>query len=549
MKIKYLLLVLLISLIVSCSKESENDSLKNIPKNQVELKIKPNINNYISFKADAEYIKVDWGDGNIESYTSEDGNKFIHQYEDQKATTIKLETRNLSSFYKDGYDGYGEVLELYFGECPKLESIKCDTSLQVLDVHKVNNLKSVNIAYNSSFTETKLNELFSSLPYWQEESESRPTIKVSKEQKYTASIAIDRGWKVEIYVRSNSEINQDDEFNKEGGYKNALSSAYFLASNYLKNFYLFEALYSHAIKEEELSNVYQLKEIYLHDINSNTCKEYIKKLWEANYNAINVCNNIIAHCNSSQYDYAYKYGYSATIMKAFLYFNLINIWGDVPYTDKIHIESLPITPVKTILSYLITDLKRIEPLVPEKQASDFNLLFTKYTVKALLAKIYLYQEDYSNALKYAKEIINSKKFLLYENSSDIYIEENIYNNKESLNLLGALFNANNDGDIYIKKGYFTPSIRFAEILLIAAEATSKLEDKILLINELRKRNHRRILEGNTSMKDCNQAIIEEYKLDLGKEGLYFFALKRFNIASQTLNTNQLLLPIPEQHEF
>ena len=41
-------------------------------------------------------------------------------------------------------------------------------------------------------------------------------------------------------------------------------------------------------------------------------------------------------------------------------------------------------------------------------------------------------------------------------------------------------------------------------------------------------------------------ILEEYLLDMGKEGLYFFAMKRFGKAEQTLGIEsfRLLFPIP-----
>jgi hypothetical protein len=94
-----------------------------------------------------------------------------------------------------------------------------------------------------------------------------------------------------------------------------------------------------------------------------------------------------------------------------------------------------------------------------------------------------------------------------------------------------------------------PFARYASILLLAAEnnlQTNKLQEAIPLVNELKIRNSRSLLDPGATATQITEAILEEYKLDLGKEGLYFFALKRFDAAESVLNiaSYQKYLPIP-----
>ena len=76
--------------------------------------------------------------------------------------------------------------------------------------------------------------------------------------------------------------------------------------------------------------------------------------------------------------------------------------------------------------------------------------------------------------------------------------------------------------------YYIPIIRYAEILLIGAEASSSKDSQIDCLNQLRIRNSRTLLTLGSTDNEVIDAILEEYKLDLGREGVYLFALKRLH---------------------
>lgn len=94
-------------------------------------------------------------------------------------------------------------------------------------------------------------------------------------------------------------------------------------------------------------------------------------------------------------------------------------------------------------------------------------------------------------------------------------------------------------------------IRYAEIILLAAEANleqEKRSEAIELTNKVRVRNERSVLNGNSSKTIIQEAILEEWEKDLAKEGVWFSALKRFNLAEKTLEIPEymILLPIPRR---
>jgi hypothetical protein len=84
-----------------------------------------------------------------------------------------------------------------------------------------------------------------------------------------------------------------------------------------------------------------------------------------------------------------------------------------------------------VLRYAIEQMTLAEAGLPE---SDVPGRATKYAAKAYLAKMYLYQKDYTNAATKAKEVINSGKYDLVPTSSyqTMFNSSSMNNNIESI---------------------------------------------------------------------------------------------------------------------
>ncbi len=106
----------------------------------------------------------------------------------------------------------------------------------------------------------------------------------------------------------------------------------------------------------------------------------------------------------------------AKFMRAFYYFYLVNFFGDVPLalsTDYTVNSIIPRTSAEAIYKQIIKDLKQADSLMSGiyldgtvTNETVERLRPTKWAAKTLLARAYLYNEEWSNAEVVASEVIN-----------------------------------------------------------------------------------------------------------------------------------------------
>ena len=111
-----------------------------------------------------------------------------------------------------------------------------------------------------------------------------------------------------------------------------------------------------------------------------------------------------------------RYIAEARFIRAYVYFTLVRLWGDVPKVTTVNPErTVPKSPASEIYSeIIIPDLEAAAEILPER--SDYPATemgrATRGAAKALLARIYLQLSDYENAGKYAGEVIQSGQYSL-----------------------------------------------------------------------------------------------------------------------------------------
>lgn len=107
----------------------------------------------------------------------------------------------------------------------------------------------------------------------------------------------------------------------------------------------------------------------------------------------------------------------AKFVRAFLNFNLTNLYGDIPCllnTNWRENNLLSRLPVSQVYQNIITDLKDAR----SKLAEDFSagkgerIVPNKWAATALLARVYLYLENWADAETQATQVINSPYFSL-----------------------------------------------------------------------------------------------------------------------------------------
>lgn len=175
---------------------------------------------------------------------------------------------------------------------------------------------------------------------------------------------------------------------------------------------------------------------------------------ELYFNSLTASNNIISYVWSQWYKIIYQAnsmveGLSrsagitpavrdqlkgeALFIRAFAYFNLTNLFGAVPFTtttDYTVNASLHRTSVDSIYGRMRTDLEEAAELLTTGYRSGTNANTServrpnKWTAKALLARVHLFMNNWSNAELISSEVINSGMYQLKTNLTDVFLKNN-----------------------------------------------------------------------------------------------------------------------------
>ncbi len=134
----------------------------------------------------------------------------------------------------------------------------------------------------------------------------------------------------------------------------------------------------------------------------------------------------------------------AHFMRAMAYFYLVRLWGNVPIIentlDYVYAPKINTNPVTDVYAFIIKDLAFAEANCTKKirvGSSSSNGHVSSGSASAMLAKVYLYKQDYANARLYAEKVINSGEFKLYgtqvagKTYTDLFKTAN-NNNEESI---------------------------------------------------------------------------------------------------------------------
>lgn len=169
------------------------------------------------------------------------------------------------------------------------------------------------------------------------------------------------------------------------------------------------------------TNNANLLPLYRNDLTSNTNDN---NYWSALYNQVFSCNSAIEGIKASSKltpAVAKQLLGEALFMRAFSHFYLVMLYGDVPLvTQSDPSINAKLTRVEQIQVYaqIINDLKEAKTLLSEDYlaagllnsyptSNAERVRPTKWAAAALLARVYLYTNNYSNAASEATEVINN----------------------------------------------------------------------------------------------------------------------------------------------
>lgn len=153
-------------------------------------------------------------------------------------------------------------------------------------------------------------------------------------------------------------------------------------------------------------------------------------LWQAPYQYIYYANSVLEGLEkSTSVSSATKNQLTgeAKFIRAFCHFYLVNLYGDVPIvtTTDYRVNSvIARSPASSVYAQIIADLKDAQSLL----ATDFSVSAgerirpNKWAATALLARAYLYTDDWANAEAQASMVISNSLFSLVPNLNNVFLK-------------------------------------------------------------------------------------------------------------------------------
>ncbi|CAM4084226.1 RagB/SusD family nutrient uptake outer membrane protein [Zobellia nedashkovskayae] len=138
----------------------------------------------------------------------------------------------------------------------------------------------------------------------------------------------------------------------------------------------------------------------------------ISEFWPRTYQGIAAANGAIAGAEDVDVADEIKNPITAQayFARAFYYFHLVRLFGDVPYIDEPIIDvdamtSISRTPAAEVYEKIISDLEYAKTWLPTTVTS--RAIPSKAAASSYLALVYLTMEEWQNASDEAKEVINN----------------------------------------------------------------------------------------------------------------------------------------------
>jgi hypothetical protein len=339
----------------------------------------------------------------------------------------------------------------------------------------------------------------------------------------------------------------------------------------------------------------------------------IADYWNISYNQIYAANAVIEGVELStklSVQEKDQLKGEALFIRALIHFYLTNLYGDVPYITATDYQKNNVAKkiaVHEVYALVISDLNSAINLLTQEYKNQERIRPNQFVAKALLARVYLYNESWAEASNTASAVLNATGlFALEDNIGAVFLKdskETIWQlqptisgkNTDEANsfiffagppplvaLTDNLMNSFSAADLrknnwtaavtdgsstwyhpfkYKEFNYTATSVeysivfRLAEQYLIRAEARAQQGDLIGAKEDLNKIRERAGLDETTAstQQEILDAILQERRWELFTEyGHRFFDLKRYGQINTVLssiktgwNATDGLFPLPQ----
>ncbi len=232
----------------------------------------------------------------------------------------------------------------------------------------------------------------------------------------------------------NTEVTTESVFEDEAAVVSAVNGMYSQMINNSDNLFNSSLEVYCGIASDELTNLsaeqnkLEFARNDLTEVNSVINSAFWSFAFQINYTA----NTIIEGLSNSQINAQIRdqaLG-EAFFIRAIVHFYLVNLFGEIPYVNSTDVEinnAIRKESVAFLYNKVIEDLLNAQSLMSE----DYSFINTgprtrpnRATATALLARVYLYQEDWNNAEIQASNVINQDNLYHLENDlSQVFLTD------------------------------------------------------------------------------------------------------------------------------
>lgn len=174
--------------------------------------------------------------------------------------------------------------------------------------------------------------------------------------------------------------------------------------------------------------------------------------WNLTYEGIGKCNIILDKLEDVEVDNKSRISAEAKFLRAFYYHHLVKYYGDVPLvtspveSSEEAFEQNSRTPLDEVYDQIISDLNDAKENLPQSYGGDDQGRATEGAARTLLAKVYMWREQFSEAQAELEEVRDMNYFLLDDYAS--IFDKNNENNEEVIFSVQHIEGPNDLGSIY-----------------------------------------------------------------------------------------------------
>ena len=162
----------------------------------------------------------------------------------------------------------------------------------------------------------------------------------------------------------------------------------------------------------------------------------LNDFWKLQYKGITQSNLVLDHIDNIEMDATVRDRIKgeALFLRAYFYFQLIQVFGDVPLYLKVTAPDqlkIPRTAKSQIYQQILTDCDAAALLLPVTQSAANIGRATKGAALALAAKTSLYSKDYTKTLTYIQQVKSLGVYALVADYNSLFLKAT-QNNSESV---------------------------------------------------------------------------------------------------------------------